>query len=94
VRAAGLAIRTAQRWLRGRLVGTHGHRPCARDRRGTYRCTVRHDGLVRTIYWNPHRAVRVHVPRRSSARVSGRVLSRHGGTVRVGFRPVMVRTRR
>ncbi len=96
VRAAGLAMRTAEHWLSGRLVGRHGHRPCARDRRGTYRCTVRHDGIVRTIYWNPHREVRVFVPRHSSSRQAGRAATRRPGphTLRVGFRPVMVRTRR
>ena len=41
---AGMAIRTAERWLGGRLVGRHGNRPCARDWRGTYRCVVRYDG--------------------------------------------------
>jgi hypothetical protein len=91
--AAGLALRTAEHWLRGRLVGRDGHRPCARDRRGTYRCTVRHDGVMRKIYWNPRREVRVHVPRHASSRVAGRAHVRRGPhTVRVGFWPVMVRT--
>lgn len=96
IRAAGLALRTAEHWLRGRLIGRHGHRPCVPDRRGTYRCIVRHRGVVRSIYWNPHRKVRVHVPARSTARVLGRAVARQARhhTVRVGFRPVMVRTRR
>lgn len=94
VRAAGLAVRIAQRWLHGRLVGRHGHRPCDRDRRGTYRCTVRHDGTVRKIYWNPHREVRVLVPRHSTSRRLGRAARSGPHLVRVGFRPVMVRTRR
>jgi hypothetical protein len=93
VRAAGMAIRTAERWLRGRLVARHGKRPCAKDRHGTYHCVVRHDGVVRRIYWNPHREVKVELPR--SARHAGRAVSRHGRhTVRVGFKPMMVRTRR
>jgi polysaccharide biosynthesis protein PslG len=94
-RPAGLALRTAQRWLSGKLVAVHGHRPCARDDRGTYRCRVRYDGTSRTIIWNPHRHVNVRVPRRSSARVLGRTAAprtaRH--LVRVGFKPVVV-TRR
>ncbi len=96
VRAAGMAIRTAERWLGGRLVGRHGNRPCARDRRGTYRCVVRHDGVVRRIYWNPHRDVRVQVPRHARTQRAGRAVARHAGrhTVRVGFQPMMVRTRR
>jgi hypothetical protein len=100
IRAAGLAMRTAERWLRGRLVGTHGRRPCARGRRGTYACTVRFRGGVRTIYWNPRHRVRIEVPRHGGARVvvlgrsGGRVARRHVArrTVRVSFRPVMVRT--
>ena len=96
VRAAGLAIRTAEHWLKGRLVGRHGHKPCARDSRGTHRCVVRRDGIVRRIYWNPRREVRVEVPRGTSARQIGRAVRRHDGrlTVRVGFRPMMVLTRR
>jgi hypothetical protein len=95
VRAAGLALRTAERWLSGRLVGQHGRRPCARDRRGTYRCTVWHDGVVRKIYWNPHREVRIHVPGDARSQRAGRSAIRRGPhTVRVGFRPVMVRARR
>ncbi|HEY3480019.1 MAG TPA: hypothetical protein VGL02_14070 [Streptomyces sp.] len=96
VTPAGRAVGTARAWLRGRLVGTHGRRPCAAGRHGTYRCTVRYRGGVRTIYWNPHRRVRVHLP--ASARalsVAGRVLGRSvsrraAATVRVGFQPVMV----
>ena len=52
---------------------------------------------TRTIYWNPHRHLRVHL-RRPVRRVG--TLGRGGGdrrltrTVRVGFQPVVVRTRR
>lgn len=89
--APGRALRVAEHWLRGRLVGTDGRRPCARVHHGTYRCTIRYHGVVRTIYWNPTRKVRIQLPARTTARVAGRrVASR---TVRVGFRPVMVRVR-
>jgi hypothetical protein len=96
VTPAGRAIATARAWLRGRLVGTHGHRPCAAGPHGTYRCTVRYRWGVRTIYWNPHRRVRVQLP--ASARVvslAGRPVDdragrRVAGTVRVGYQPVMV----
>jgi hypothetical protein len=93
---AGRALRTARTWLHGRLVGTHGHGPCARGRHGTYTCTVRFKRGVRTIYWNPHREVRVRVP--ASARrvtLAGRsITSRAASTMRVGYRPVMVTRRR
>jgi hypothetical protein len=98
VREAGLALRTAEHWLRGRLVGRlvgrNGHRPCARDRRGTYRCVVRHRGVVRRIYWNPRRDERVQVPPHSVSRVVGRAARRHAyrTTVRVDVGPVMVRS--
>jgi hypothetical protein len=94
VTAAGLAVRTVERWLSGRLVARRGHRPCARDRSGTYRCVVRSNGVTRSIYWNPHREVRVQVPPRSSARVLGRAVARRSAhTVRVGYQPLVVRTR-
>jgi hypothetical protein len=93
---AGRALRVARTWLHGRLVGTHGRGPCARGRHGTYTCTVRFKGGVRTIYWNPHREVRVRVPA-SARRVSlaGRSIThRAASTMRVGYRPVMVSRRR
>jgi len=91
--APGRALRIAEHWLRGRLVGTDGRRPCARVHHGTYRCTIRSRGVVRTIYWNPDHKVRINVPARNRAgtRVAGRrVTSR---TMRVSFAPVMVRVR-
>jgi hypothetical protein len=89
---AGHALATARKWLRGRLVGTHGRKPCARGPRGTYGCTVRYHGVTRTIYWNPHRHLRVHV--RRPVRRDGTLDRRLTRTVRVGFQPVVVRTRR
>ena len=83
---AGRALRIAERWLDGRLVTARGrHRPCARDRRGTYTCLVRHGDRTRTILWNPHRRVRVQVGGTAGSRAA---------VVRVGYRPVMVETRR
>jgi hypothetical protein len=96
VTRAGRALATARTWLRGRLVGTRGHRPCAVGRHGTYRCTVRYRGGVRTIYWNPHRRVRVHLPESARVRsVAGRPVGRLSGrsapgSLRVGYEPVMV----
>jgi polysaccharide biosynthesis protein PslG len=97
IRGAGRALRIAQRWLQGRLVGTDGHRPCHESRDGTYACTVRHDGVARTIYWNPRHNVRVRVPRAGHrTTVAGRRVTRRATSrmVRVTFRPVIVRTHR
>jgi hypothetical protein len=91
--APGRAIRIAEHWLRGRLVGTNGRRPCARVHSGTYQCTVHYRGTVHTILWNPHRKVRVRLPGaqvRSRTSAGRRVASR---TVRVGYRPLVVRIR-
>jgi hypothetical protein len=63
---------------------------CARDHHGTYRCTVRLHHSTRTILWNPHREVRVRMARIGSG---GRTSSRPA-VMHVGYRPVMVRTRR
>jgi hypothetical protein len=96
VTAAGRALGRARAWLRGRLVRADGRRPCARGHDGTYACTLKYRGATRTIYWNPHRQVRVRVPGNASrVRVLGRSARRHAGsTVKVGYRPVMVRTHR
>jgi len=95
---AGVALRTVQRWLHGRLVGRHGHPPCRQGSVGTYTCVVRYAGGVRWILWNPDRPVRVALPRGaqwlhgadgSSSRVDGR-----DATIEVSYLPVMVTSRR
>ena len=95
---AGRAVGTAEHWLDGRLVASPGHhRACTRDRKGTYTCLVRHGHRVRTILWNPHHRVRVQVRGATSRQDErGRWTSMRSGNdvVRVGFRPVMVETRR
>jgi hypothetical protein len=95
VTPAGESLRTVADWLRGSLVGSHGHQPCARNARGTYTCLVRYRGLTRTILWNPTRKVTVQVdgalqPGTQRARASASI----GRTarVKVGYRPVMVTT--
>ena len=95
---AGRAVRTAERWMDGRLVSAPGHaRPCSRDRKGTYTCLVRHGSRLRTILWNPQHRVRVQV-RAVIAREDqdGRPVTGRSGTgvLRVGYRPVMVETSR
>jgi hypothetical protein len=85
VTPAGAALTTVERWLRGRLVGTHGRAPCAADSRGTYTCTVRHHGGTRTILWNPFRQVTVDVP--------GRGADARTAKLTIGYHPVMVTSR-
>jgi polysaccharide biosynthesis protein PslG len=63
VTAAGHAFVRAQHWMHGRLVGSPGHAPCAKDRRGTYRCVVRDASGPRSIYWNPYRTGTVRLAR-------------------------------
>lgn len=95
---AGRALRTGQHWLRGRLLSRPGHHPCARDRRGTYVCVVRYAGGTRTIYWNPHRPVRVRLPRGAvdlqTSKGDVTAMRRGQSTVRVSYLPVMVSSRR
>jgi polysaccharide biosynthesis protein PslG len=91
--APGRALRLAQHWLRGHLLSTNGRRPCARMRSGTYQCTIIYRRVVHNIYWNPHRKVRIQLPGarvRSRSRAGRRVAVR---TVKVGFRPLIVRVR-
>jgi hypothetical protein len=91
VTPAGEALTTVRSWLRGRLVGTDGRRPCARNAKGTYTCTVRHHGVTRTILWNPLRRVTVRVPGSISSDQTGRPQpASRTSRVKVGYRPVMV----
>ena len=82
--------------MRGRLVGAHGKRPCARNARGTYTCTVKYAGGTRTILWNPTRKVTMRMPGAVSTEDQrGRSAPRSGSPTRlkVGYRPVMVTSR-
>jgi hypothetical protein len=92
--AAGLALATTKTWLHGRLVGVDGHRPCARDGRGTFTCIVRYSGGVRRIYWNPLRRVDVRLRADATSRQTAlgvtKALDRSRTTIRVGAQPVMV----
>jgi hypothetical protein len=94
---AGTAVTTVEGWLKGRLVGEHGKRPCHQDRTGTFTCLVRHAGGVRTIWWNPRHPVQVPVPRGATV-----VQTAHGSTaplaqrrsLQVSYLPVMVNSPR
>jgi hypothetical protein len=99
VTPAGRALATVESWLHGRLLGLNGRQPCARNRQGTYTCVVRYARGVRTIYWNPQRRVRVDVPRGARygmTALGGKIATsrRAQPTLRVSFKPVMVRSRR
>ena len=97
VTAAGRALATAADWLHGRLIGRHGRRPCAQQRSGLYTCVIRYRGGVRRIYWNPRHRERVRLPAHATYRqvAPGRAheVGRHNA-IRIGFRPVMVQSRR
>jgi hypothetical protein len=91
---AGQAVATAAGWLKGRLTGSKGKRPCAQDKKGTYTCVVRYAGGVRRIYWNPQHGARVPLPPNADFRQTSdgtvAAMGRRANTLRVGYRPVMV----
>jgi hypothetical protein len=94
VTRAGKALATIQGWLRGRLMWHDGHRPCASNLQGTYRCVVRYAGGVRRIYWNPSREVSVPLGTAAAYRQAAfgdtNALGRSVSEIRVGYQPVMV----
>jgi hypothetical protein len=96
--AAGRALATVQRWLRGTLVGQRGQAPCRRNRADTYTCVVQYAGGSRTIWWNPLRTVRVPLPHGADAVRRGpgpaSSLGTRRSTLTVSYLPVMVTSRR
>ena len=89
---AGRAYLLAQEWMHGTLTGTKGHRPCARDRHGTYHCVVKDSTGRRHIYWNPFRSAKVRLPRgvHDLQGVLGATTPvKPGSTLKVGYKPVM-----
>jgi hypothetical protein len=97
VTPAGHALATTARWLHGRLVGRHGRRPCAQRRTGLFTCVIRYPGGVRRIYWNPRHRERVRLPAHATYRqlTAGGVQKIGRRTaIRIGYRPVMVNSRR
>ena len=92
---AGEAFATAQHWLQGTLLATHGHRPCYRDdRRAPTPASCGTPAGRRTIFWNPDHQVRVPVPRDAqtlqTSRGASSALSGHKASLRVFYLPVMV----
>jgi hypothetical protein len=93
---AGEAFYRIQRWMKGTLVGTPTQRPCAKDRRGTYTCVVRYAKGMGRVYWNPQHTVTVKTVRTAKSFESelGVVHAIRGGKkLRVGYQPVLVRSR-
>ena len=91
--AAGRAFVRVQAWMHGTLRGRPGHRPCAKNSRGTYTCVVSDSSGTRRIYWNPFRraTVKVAASARHRQSVLGDISKVAGGTrIKVDYRPVMV----
>jgi hypothetical protein len=98
VTLAGKAFNLAQRWLLGgRLTGASKTAlPCAKDRAGTYTCVISYRGGVRRVYWNPTKRVSVTTARSATYKVGVygvRAKIKGGSTLRVDYRPVMVRSK-
>jgi hypothetical protein len=92
VTAAGHALVRVQRWMHGRLLGSKGHAPCAKDRHGTYRCVVHDASGTRRIYWNPFTTAKVTLAGGAHHLVGvlGGVSAVHPhATISVGRAPVM-----
>jgi hypothetical protein len=93
VTVAGRAYARAQRWMHGTLLGTAQHRPCPKNRHGTYMCVVKDSSGKRYIYWNPFHGAKVRLPRHVHhlQGVLGATFAvRPRSTIKVGYKPVMV----
>ncbi len=93
---AGLAFLRVQSWMAGTLVGTPTQRPCLTDRRGTYTCLVRYAHGVGRVYWNPYSSGKVRLAPTATRKVDeyGATKKVRGGSkLKVGAKPVLVRSR-
>jgi len=96
---AGRAFTRVESWMRGgTLVGTTSQRPCAKDKHGTYTCKITYArGGVGRVYWNPYKGAKVTLPSGSTRKVDEYGTSsraKGGTTLKVNFRPVLVRSKR
>jgi hypothetical protein len=94
---AGLAFTRVQGWMRGTMIGTASKRPCIPDRNGTYTCLIKYAHGVGRVYWNPYRTAKVKLARSASKKVTqdGVASRARGGTkLKVGYRPVLVRSKK
>ncbi len=93
VAPAGKAYALVQSWMRGRLIGAKGARPCARDAHGTYLCVVKHGSTTRRIYWNPFKRAKVRLAasaRRAQSITGAEHRVKGGARITVNYVPVMV----
>ena len=90
--AAGQAYGVTRSWLVNSQI-----RSCARDRQGTYTCTISYRGGVRRVFWNPTKTVTVAVAGATTHQlVDGLTRNYSARTMRlkVGAAPVMIRSAR
>ena len=93
--AAGRAFTRVQSWMKGTLVGTTSKRPCIRDRHGTYTCTIRYAKGTGRVYWNPYHRAKVRLVKSATRKIDqygDRSKAKGGSRLRVGYRPVLVRS--
>jgi hypothetical protein len=92
VARAGTAFQVVGSWLiRTRFQG------CSRSSNGTYTCTAKYGKGVKRIYWNPSRTVTIRTAPSTTqwSSLLGTTTKIKGGkSLRVGYSPVMVRSRR
>jgi hypothetical protein len=89
---AGVYVR-AQQWMHGKLLGRPGHRPCEKDKHGTYKCVVKDSSGKRYVYWNPFTTAKVKLPKgvHDLEGVLGATSTvKPRSTLKVGYKPVMV----
>lgn len=94
---AGVAFQRVQSWMAGTLVGTPTQRPCIRDRKGTYTCTIRYAHSMGRVYWNPYAVRAVTLARSATKKVDEYGVTtavRGGSKLKVGVKPVLVRSRK
>lgn len=96
---AGKAFGVVGAWMRGgTLVGaTKRARPCAKASNGLYTCVINFAGGVKRVYWHPTRTVKVKVAPSAKSIVGlyGVPKPIKGGkTIKVNYKPVMVRSKR
>ncbi|MCY7419883.1 MAG: endo-1,4-beta-xylanase [Chloroflexi bacterium] len=95
---AGKAFGLAQSWmLGGTLVGaTKSSRPCTRNSLGIYTCVIKYSGGVKRVYWHPSKSVKMTAVRNATFKVGvygKRTAIKGGATIKVDYRPLMVRSK-
>jgi polysaccharide biosynthesis protein PslG len=89
---AGKAFGLTQSWLAGTKL-----KSCSTISSGAYVCTLKYKGGVKRVYWHPTRGVRITMPSTATYSISltGQKKKLKGGsTMKVGYRPVLVRSKR